>query len=150
VDSHPNPQQSQTLMTYLFKASTEDVLTKLAGLGLLFPERSAELKALMGAKSLTVTAEETKRTRSRPQENYYRKWTRSFGDWCGLTPDEMHEELLGIAFGTEESETKFGTKRRPAKRSGEVKKEEYSLLIDQLIITAANMGFAIPPPDTEF
>ena len=78
-------------MTYLFKASTDDVLTKLAGLGLLF-----------------------------------------------------------IAFGTEESETKFGTKRRPAKRSGEVKKEEYSLLIDQLIITAANMGFAIPPPDTEF
>jgi hypothetical protein len=60
----------------------------------------------------------------------------------------MHEELLCQTFGTEEVETKFGTKRRPAKRSGQVKKEEYSLLIEQLIITAAQMGFAVPPAES--
>ena len=61
----------------------------------------------------------------------------------------MHEELLCQTFGTEEVETKFGVKRRPAKRSGQVKKEEYSLLIEQLIITAAQMGFAVPPAEND-
>tara|TARA_R110000850_G_scaffold240821_1_gene365334 strand:- start:160 stop:582 length:423 start_codon:yes stop_codon:yes gene_type:complete len=131
---------------YRFKRETKDVLSTLAGLSMLFPDQSEELKLLLDVESLTVIAEKTTYSRSRPQENYYRKWCRAFGDWAGLTPDEMHEELLCIAFGTEETETKFGYKTRPAKRSGEVKRDEYSLLIDHLTITAAKMGFAVPPP----
>ena len=61
----------------------------------------------------------------------------------------MHEEILCIAFGSEEIETRFGLRRRPLKRSGKIKREEYSDLIEHLIITAANMGFAVPPPDYE-
>mgnify|MGYP003628277006 FL=1 len=136
-------------MKYRFKRETKDVFSTLAGLNMLFPDRPEELKLLLDVESLTVIAEKTTYGRSRPQENYYRKWCRAFGEWAGLTPDEMHEEILRIAFGTEEAETKFGPKIRPAKRSAEVKRDEYSLLIDHLIITAAKMGFAIPPPDTE-
>jgi len=135
-------------MKYRFKRETKDVLSTLAGLSMLFPDQSEELKLLLEVESLTVIAEKTVYGRSRPQENYYRKWCRDFGEWAGLTPDEMHEEILRIAFGTEEVETKFGVKTRPAKRSGEVKREEYSLLIDHLTITAAKMGFAVPPPNT--
>jgi hypothetical protein len=135
-------------MKYRFKRETKDVLSTLAGLSLLFPDQSEELKLLLDVESLTVIAEKTIYGRSRPQENYYRKWCRDFGEWAGLTPDEMHEEILCIAFGSEETETKFGIKTRPAKRSGEVKQGEYSLLIDHLTITAAKMGFAIPPPNT--
>jgi len=137
------------IMKYRFKRETKDVLSTLAGLSMLFPDQSEELKLLLDVESLTVVAEKTVYSRSRPQENYYRKWCRAFGEWAGLTPDEMHEEILRIAFGTEEAETKFGSKLRPAKRSAEVKRDEYSLLIDHLIITAAKMGFAIPPANTE-
>jgi hypothetical protein len=83
--------------------------------------------------------------RSRSQEGYYRKWSRGFGEFCGMTPDEMHNELLLQAFGTIEVETKFGWKKRPNKRSGNTTKEEFSVLIDTLIRTAAEMGFDIPP-----
>ena len=133
-------------LKYRFKRETTDVLTTLAGLNSLFPDQSEELKLLLDVDSITVTAEKTVKERTRPQENYYRKWIREFAEWAGLTPDEMHEEILCIAFGSEESETKFGTKVRPAKRSSQVKRDEYSFLIDHLIITAAKMGFAVPPP----
>ena len=143
VNQYPT---AMTILKYRFKRDTKDVLTTLAGLTMLFPDQSEELKLLLGVESITVIAEKTVHNRTRPQENYYRKWCREFGEWAGLTPDELHEEILCIAFGSEETDTKFGPRVRPAKRSGEVKRDEYSLLIDHLIITAAKMGFAVPPP----
>lgn len=83
---------------------------------------------------------------TRPQENYYRNWCRKFGDYCGLTPDEMHTEILCTAYGSEEVHTKFGYKRRPLKRSGSAKRGDYSHLIDVLTRVAAEMGFDIPAP----
>ena len=135
-----------TILKYHFKRETTDVLTTLAGLSMLYPDQSEELKLLLDVDSITVTAEKTVRNRTRPQENYYRKWCREFGEWAGLTPDEMHEEILCITFGSEQTDTRFGPRVRPAKRSSQVKRDEYSLLIDHLIITAAKMGFAVPPP----
>jgi len=107
-----------------------------------------EIRGGESSIGLQIDVSVKKKGRSRPQENYYRKWCGKFASFCGMTPDEMHEELLCQTFGTEEVETKFGTKRRPAKRSGQVKKEEYSLLIEQLIITAAQMGYAVPPAES--
>ena len=133
-----------------FKGATKDSKRIVAMLGIMFPSKLQELECLGKADSITITAERTPQTRTRPQENYYRKWCNEFASWSGLTPDEMHNEMLCITFGTQEVETKFGTKRRPVKRSGQVKKEEYSLLIEQLIITAAGLGFAIPPAETEY
>ena len=130
------------------KLITTDTKKVTALLGLCFPSRVEDINSFKDLDSITITAERTSVGRTRPQENYYRQWCNKFGHWCGLTPDEMHEELLCQTFGTEEVETKFGTKRRPAKRSGQVKKEEYSLLIEQLIITAAQMGFAVPPAES--
>jgi len=95
---------------------------------------------------LTITVEKIKKERSRQQEKYYRKWCNAFARHCGLTPDEMHDEMLCRAYGSEEVETKFGIKRRPMKRSGQLTAKKYSELIDVLVMTAAEMGFAVPPP----
>lgn len=136
-------------MTYRFKIETKDSRRIAAMLGVMFPDKLQGLKCLGKAESITLTAQRTPQTRTRQQENYYRKWCNQFASWAGLTPDEMHDEILCITFGTEEVDTKFGIKRRPAKRSGNIKKEEYALLIDQLIITAADIGFAVPPAETD-
>jgi hypothetical protein len=95
---------------------------------------------------LTITVEKIKKERSRQQEKYYRKWCNAFARHCGLTPDEMHDEMLCLAYGSEEVETKFGIKRRPMKRSGQLTTKKYSELIHVLVMTAAEMGFAVPPP----
>tara|TARA_R110002020_G_scaffold356825_2_gene569322 strand:+ start:473 stop:955 length:483 start_codon:yes stop_codon:yes gene_type:complete len=87
--------------------------------------------------------------RSRSQEGYYRKWSRGFAEFCGMTPDEMHNEMLLKSFGTIEVETKFGWRKRPNKRSANTTKQEFSSLIETLIRTAAEMGFDIPPAHRE-
>ena len=87
--------------------------------------------------------------RSRSQEGYYRKWSRGFAEFCGMTPDEMHNEMLLQTFGTIEVETKFGWRKRPNKRSHNTTKQEFSSLIETLIRTAAEMGFDIPPAHRE-
>ena len=87
--------------------------------------------------------------RSRSQEGYYRKWSRGFAEYCGVTPDEMHNDMLLQTFGTIEVETKFGWRKRPNKRSNNTTKQEFSSLIETLIRTAAEMGFDIPPAHRE-
>ena len=85
--------------------------------------------------------------RTRRQEGYYRKWAREFGRFCGMTPDEIHEELLCVTYGSVEVETKFGVRRRPQKRSGETNRISYSELNDTLIRVASEMGFNVPPAE---
>ena len=85
--------------------------------------------------------------RTRRQEGYYRKWAREFGRFCGMTPDEIHEELLCVTYGSVEVETKFGVRRRPQKRSGETNRISYSELIDTLIRVSSEMGFNVPPAE---
>lgn len=102
----------------------------------------------MGDEGLVLTIKPPMRFKTRSQENYYRKWCGQFAKHCGLTPDEMHEEILCITYGSEEVETKFGTRRRPAQRSSSASVKEYSELVETLIRVAAEMGFAVPPPDT--
>ena len=99
---------------------------------------------------LTIIVEKVKKERSRQQEKYYRKWCNIFAKHCGLTPDEMHDEMLCRAYGSEDVETKFGIKRSPIKRSGQLTAKKYSELIDMLVMTAAEMGFAIPNPHDDW
>ena len=115
---------------------------------LLPDKRRDELLSLVDDMplGLTITVEKIKKERSRQQEKYYRKWCNAFARHCGLTPDEMHDEMLCLAYGSEEVETKFGIKRRPMKRSGQLTVKKYSELIHVLVMTAAEMGFAVPPP----
>ena len=99
----------------------------------------------INTRNLHITLD-NKVPRSRSQESYYRKWSRGFAEFCGMTPDEMHNEMLLQPFGTIEVETKFGWRKSPNKRSSNTTKEEFSSLIETLIRTAAEMGFNIPPP----
>ena len=114
-------------------------------------EQSQELMDMMKSMphGLTVTIKKARQHHSRAQENYYRKWCNQFAKHCGMTPDELHEELLCICYGSEEIETKFGTKRRPLHRSGTANTKQYSELIDVLLNVSAEMGFAVPPPPSE-
>ena len=124
-------------------------INNLLPLAKLLPDKLRdELLSLVGDMplGLTITVEKIKKERSRQQEKYYRKWCNAFARHCGLTPDEMHDEMLCLAYGSEEVETKFGIKRRPMKRSGQLTAKKYSELIDVLVMTAAEMGFAVPPP----
>ena len=119
-----------------------------AALSEVFPQQLERINKLFeGAKrGVNLDLSRKQKSRSRPQENYFRKWEREFAKFCGLTQDEMHDELLRRSFGSEEVETRFGIKTRPVKRSNRSTPAEYSELIETLIIVAAEMGFAIPPP----
>ena len=64
-----------------------------------------------------------------------------------MTPDEMHEELLCECFGSTEHATKFGIKRRPAKRSSDLSREEYGQLVETLCRVAAEIGYYVPPAE---
>ena len=111
-----------------------------------FPDRSLDLMQLCNGASAGITLEmtPTKEWHTRSQQNYYRKWSREFSVWCGMTPDEMHEELLCRCYGSEELVTKMGMRRRPLQRSSEASKLNFSELIDTLVNTAGEMGFIIP------
>lgn len=98
---------------------------------------------------IEVEIRSLRKSRSRQQENYYRKWCRAFAKHTGLTDGEMHEELLCICYGSETTETMFGMKRRPLKRSGDTKKDTYGELIETLIRVAADMDFHVPPSERE-
>ena len=113
----------------------------------LVPNRSAEIMDLFMRckKGLVIELKPLQKGRSRNQEGYYRKWCAAFADHCGMTPDEMHEEMLCMTFGSVEVETKFGMRRRPVTRSGETNTATYSRFIDNLINTAADMDFRVPP-----
>ena len=111
------------------------------------PERIPDITEIMKAfndRGLYLEIDPLKSHRSRSQENYYRKWVAGFGKYCGLTKEEMHEEILMLTFGEETVQTPFGDKRRPLKRSGGTSKETYSDLIDSLIRKAAEMGYQVP------
>lgn len=112
------------------------------------PQASQEFAHMLDqcSNGVTLTIEPFECGHTRQQENYYRKWCRQFADHCGMTPDEMHEEILCECFGSETVNTKFGPRRRPLKRSSGAKRGDYSHLIDTLTRVAADMGFDVPPP----
>ena len=60
-----------------------------------FPTRSDELREVTADMSRGMTIEvKPQSARSRPQENYYRKWVREFGKHCGLTPSDRDWETF--------------------------------------------------------
>ncbi len=134
---------------YLNKLHEIKQLTKLLFfLRDIFPARVQEIIDLTADMSygMTIELKPQKTNRSRPQENYYRKWVREFGKHVGLTTSEMHEEILCLHFGSEDAETPFGIKRRPLQRSNTSNREEYTELIETLIRVSAEMDFNIPEP----
>jgi hypothetical protein len=114
-----------------------------------FPQQAVKLLDLdrEWKHGWSIELKPLKTKRSRPQENYYRKWCNGFAKFCGLTPDEMHDELLCQCYGSEEVETKFGVVRRPVKRSNDATRGDYSDLIETLCRVAAEMGYDVPPPE---
>ena len=119
----------------------------ISALCLTHEERADELKHLLhNNEGIRIEVSGNKKNRSRSQENYYRKWSRAFGNHCGLMPDEIHDELLCLAFGSVEVETKFGIRRRPSQRSADCTSSTYAELIEVLIRVSAEMGFRVPPP----
>ena len=104
---------------------------------------------LQARHGVTLEVKPLRTHRSRPQENYYRKWCGGFAKFCGLTPDEMHNEILCQYYGSEEVDTRFGIKRRPVKRSGDATRGDYSELIETLCRVASEMGYSVPPPEIE-
>lgn len=128
---------------------TDQISAVLATLSVAFPWAKEGLSAInrSGKDGISITIEPIKPSRSRVQENYYRKHCAEFAKFCGMTPDEMHEEMLCQCYGSEEVPTSFGMRRRPVKRSGQASRSDYSELVDTMIRIAAEMGYQIPPSD---
>jgi hypothetical protein len=130
---------------------TEDIgrwLNVLSEIRKVIPASRAGMKDVMAkAKNgITVEIKPLVFRQTDEQRGYYHMWKRAFADFCGNTPDEMHEHLLCEAFGKEIYRTRLGLMQRPLKRSSTAKRPDYSLLIDTLIRVAAEMGFTVPPP----
>ena len=131
------------------REKTERLINVFGYFSNLFPDAVQELVSINKSTPEGITIEITplKINRTRPQENYYRKYCAEFGRFCGMTPDEMHEELLCETYGSTEHATKFGVRRRPVKRSHSASKQDYAQLIETLCRVAAEMGYYVPPAD---
>ena len=129
------------------KDDTDKIMGLLMAVSKEFPEHTQDVLQLTRSAKHGITVEILPLTfsRTRPQEGYYRKWCRGFATSVGMSPDAMHEEMLCITFGSEQVSTLWGWRREPSLRSGDVTSEQYSMLIEVLIQTAAEFGFVIPP-----
>ena len=120
-----------------------DLMTHFPGLAKALAGVATEAKE--GVR-LTFTALQFRQTDQ--QRKYYHMWKNAFADFCGTTPDEMHEHLLCETYGSEMHNTRLGLMKRPIKRSSQANRTEYSVLIETLIRVASEMGFNVPPPVT--
>ncbi len=127
--------------------NNEQVSDILLALCSAFPERSQDVMTLClkAKRGVVLELKCATKSHSSSQQRYYRKWVGEFAKFVGMTHDEMHEEMLCRAFGSELIATTMGEVRRPSKRSSECGSAEYSVLIDMLIITAGDLGFRVPP-----
>lgn len=130
------------------KTQSDKIMALLMALSQVFPDAIQDLLQLTRSSKHGITVEIKPLTfnRTREQEKYYRKYCGEFAKFCGNTPDEMHEEMLSICFGSEMVNTPFGWRRRPFKRSADAHRTDYSELIETLIRVAAGFGFVVPPP----
>jgi len=117
-------------------------------IGDMFPAIYREMldMARLSENGFSVEIKPIRYRHSREQENYYWKYEREFAKHCGYTPDELHEILLRICYGSDFIDGPLGHVNRPRKRSSDAKVNEYVDLIDTLTRVAAEQGFVVPPP----
>ena len=140
-------------MEFRIAKSNSDKIVKLFTAVMDIVPDSSECLVEVGKKAklgVKVSIDPVLAERTRRQEGYYRKWAREFGKFCGMTPDEIHDELLCVTYGSVEVDTKFGVRRRPQKRSGETNRASYAELIETLIRVSSEMGFNVPPPESRY
>ena len=137
------------MQLHISRSNSLRIINVLKFLSSVFPDKTADLAEMNRSSrhGITIEVKPLKTKRTRPQENYYRKHCAMFAKYCGMTPDEMHDEMLCQCYGSEECETKFGVKRRPAKRSSDATRGDYSDLIETLCRVAAQMDYYIPPAE---
>ena len=137
------------MQLHISRSNSLRIINVLKFLSSVFPDKTADLAEMNRSSrhGITIEVKPLKTKRTRPQENYYRKHCAMFAKYCGMTPDEMHDEMLCQCYGSEECETKFGVKRRPAKRSSGATRGDYSELIETLCRVAAQMDYYIPPAE---
>ena len=131
------------------RAKSIELINVFQFLSSAFPDKLKDLVDVnkKAPEGVVIEIKPMRPDRTRPQENYYRKWCNEFAHFCGMTPDEMHEEMLCQCYGSTEHATKFGIRRRPVKRSNDADRSDYSQLIETLCRVAAEMGYDVPPPE---
>jgi len=87
------------------------------------------------------------------QRGYYWTVLKAFGAELGMNAKEseafIHNECKCRAFGVSKTVRFGGTVREvPNASSADAGKDEYSRLIDELIILAGEHGYTIPPPES--
>jgi hypothetical protein len=137
------------MQLHIPRAKSIQLMNVFQYLSSAFPESVRELidTNKQAPYGVTIEIKPLRSERTRPQENYYRKYCGEFARFCGMTPDEMHEEMLCQCYGSTEHATKFGMRRRPVKRSNDASRGDYSELIETLCRVAAEIGYYIPPAE---
>lgn len=100
------------------------------------------LKGLDLTKPKQVVITEYKESKSSRQRAWFHILVGIFGEEVGYTKLQMKRVMLKEVFGTENI---MGTEI--AKSSESLKRDEYSQLIEQTYIKAAEVGVSLPPPE---
>lgn len=102
-------------------------------------------------KVYSVTIEEYDPPRSLSQNAFLHAVPlRLICDATGYDIDEMKDYLLGEAFGWEEKEIMGHTSVRPLRRSGSLKRKEFSWFLEWIEAWAmSTLGLLIPRPNEE-
>ena len=145
------PREIKKMQVHIPREKSQKIINLFQLLSNIFPEAMADLIETnrRAAEGITIEVTPMKLKRTRPQENYYRKYCAEFARFCGMTPDELHEEMLCQTFGSTEHATKFGMRRRAQKRSGDAGRIDYSELVETLCRVAAEVGYYVPPAHSE-
>ena len=113
-------------------------------LGILDPDKNRNLGVEIDLK--WVTAKHTDE-----QRGYYWKYLKEWGAFLGYTAREseelLHNEVLCEAYGVRDFVTiNNAVHGLPKERSSRQDRENYSLLIDTMIMLAAQTNFVVPRP----
>lgn len=89
-----------------------------------------------------------RRKRTIPQNNLWHKWIDIIADYCGTSAENMKDVIKEMVLGREEFINPItGEIKGRLKSSAELDKEDFSKLMLQTQVIAADCGIILPSPE---
>lgn len=101
----------------------------------------------VGPQGIEVSVRRAHRRHSDEQRGYYWMGVNMLAKHIGMSPDEMHEQVLIEWAGSDEKQVMGRTVLVPKSRSSRLPVEAYSELIETMLRVAAWAGCVVPSPE---